>query len=332
MDKMQALKCDLCNGSLIIDDSREFAVCEFCGTKYMANTLRKSIQKIKGTVEVVPGENTKEKIKNDIKAFIAIDNLFKALLLLTDYTDTYPSDPAGYFLKLDFICTQGCTTRIESFRKHHLDNPEAFLYHQAYFYGSKYVFLDFRDNLSILNKLTSTSYTNKYAKLLLDLIKSGTTLFRFDGQFDCSSFSDPQYRNPYIQKALDALKTELIETLGGEIGLSAFDEGVANAREYGKLCEYDNQPINFYSTDCFFLLGNQILSIGGNNDIGYKLEFFTLSHIPNIQELKKIKQKNDIINYQKKIYQKNNLCQYCGGSFKGIFKKICTKCGELKDY
>ena len=49
---MKALVCDFCGGGLIIDDSREFAICEFCGTKYMASTLRQKIQEIRGTVSV----------------------------------------------------------------------------------------------------------------------------------------------------------------------------------------------------------------------------------------------------------------------------------------
>ena len=27
-----------------------------------------------------------------------------------------------------------------------------------------------------------------------------------------------------------------------------------------------------------------------------------------------------------------NLCLYCGGKFKGIFNRICSKCGKEKDY
>ena len=49
---MKALVCDFCGGGLIIDDSREFAICEFCRTKYMASTLRQKIQEIRGTVSV----------------------------------------------------------------------------------------------------------------------------------------------------------------------------------------------------------------------------------------------------------------------------------------
>ena len=30
--------------------------------------------------------------------------------------------------------------------------------------------------------------------------------------------------------------------------------------------------------------------------------------------------------------RKNGLCPYCGGAFKGFFKKVCSKCGKNKDY
>ena len=35
---------------------------------------------------------------------------------------------------------------------------------------------------------------------------------------------------------------------------------------------------------------------------------------------------------QKKRYRQMNVCQYCGGSFKGLFSKKCKVCGRPKDY
>ena len=49
---MKPLVCDLCGGQLIMDDSREFAVCEYCRTKYMKSTLQAKVQEIRGTVKV----------------------------------------------------------------------------------------------------------------------------------------------------------------------------------------------------------------------------------------------------------------------------------------
>lgn len=30
--------------------------------------------------------------------------------------------------------------------------------------------------------------------------------------------------------------------------------------------------------------------------------------------------------------KQQGLCQYCGGTFKGLFIKKCTTCGKAKDY
>ena len=37
-------------------------------------------------------------------------------------------------------------------------------------------------------------------------------------------------------------------------------------------------------------------------------------------------------NYQAQKYKDDDLCQYCGGKFKGLFKPVCSKCGKPKDY
>ena len=55
----------------------------------------------------------------------------------------------------------------------------------------------------------------------------------------------------------------------------------------------------------------------------------------------KEKAKNNELQTQRRIqqelqqneeYRSQNLCQYCGGSFKGFFSKKCIKCGKEKDY
>jgi len=36
--------------------------------------------------------------------------------------------------------------------------------------------------------------------------------------------------------------------------------------------------------------------------------------------------------YQKSMYRIEKRCQHCGGTFNGVFKKVCTNCGKEKDY
>ena len=41
----------------------------------------------------------------------------------------------------------------------------------------------------------------------------------------------------------------------------------------------------------------------------------------------------DYLNQKKRENLRNrNVCQYCGGQFKGVFTKVCSKCGKSKDY
>ena len=35
---------------------------------------------------------------------------------------------------------------------------------------------------------------------------------------------------------------------------------------------------------------------------------------------------------RKDYYRTQELCQHCGGKFKGLFKKVCSNCGRSKDY
>ena len=49
------------------------------------------------------------------------------------------------------------------------------------------------------------------------------------------------------------------------------------------------------------------------------------------KEYEEIK-KQEEINKQQERYRNAGVCQYCGGSFKGLFTKTCIECGKKKDY
>lgn len=40
----------------------------------------------------------------------------------------------------------------------------------------------------------------------------------------------------------------------------------------------------------------------------------------------------NLLNHRKESRKMNGVCQYCGCSFKGLLKKVCSKCGKPKDY
>lgn len=58
-----------------------------------------------------------------------------------------------------------------------------------------------------------------------------------------------------------------------------------------------------------------------NCTYSYNLEYFSLLDVYEFI-LKEFEQTN----------KENKVCQYCGGKFKGLIKKVCSKCGKEKSY
>lgn len=98
MSSFNALKCDFCGGNLVIDDSREFAICEFCGTKYMASTLRTKIQeisgsvKVEGAVETKLGNDEKERLLKNAETYINLGQTKKAETVYDELINMFPDD------------------------------------------------------------------------------------------------------------------------------------------------------------------------------------------------------------------------------------------------
>ena len=61
--------------------------------------------------------------------------------------------------------------------------------------------------------------------------------------------------------------------------------------------------------------------------IGFKNAFEMIAHIK--EKISKITAQEQA---RKEAYRRQNLCQYCGGKFKGAFNKQCCSCGRKKDY
>ena len=74
---MKALRCDFCGAGLIMDKSREFATCEFCGTKYMKETIQDKIQEIRGQVTVAGAVETYTGDKEISRKTDNADSLFE---------------------------------------------------------------------------------------------------------------------------------------------------------------------------------------------------------------------------------------------------------------
>lgn len=65
---------------------------------------------------------------------------------------------------------------------------------------------------------------------------------------------------------------------------------------------------------------------------------FVYNHLICIRHMISSCSYEDIVCYfpcvltKENLFKLNDLCQHCGGTFKGIFSKVCSKCGKPKDY
>ena len=79
---------------------------------------------------------------------------------------------------------------------------------------------------------------------------------------------------------------------------------------------------------------------GINNYAFFTFHFFPQEDNDVTVEKEKILENEEVaiarfweeISNDKKMWREKGLCQYCGGSFKGIFTKKCSSCGRVKDY
>lgn len=95
---MQALKCDMCGGNLIVDDSGLFSVCESCGARHSKERIQRKLEEVKisGPIEVSGIQNA-DKIVENAQSFKVIGEWEKAKRAYKNLTDNYPNDYRGWW-------------------------------------------------------------------------------------------------------------------------------------------------------------------------------------------------------------------------------------------
>ena len=67
---MQQLKCDVCGGKLVMDQSRKFATCENCGMEYSLETMQEMMKALQGAELNVKGIATEQSLIDYAYSFI----------------------------------------------------------------------------------------------------------------------------------------------------------------------------------------------------------------------------------------------------------------------
>ncbi|MBQ8823383.1 MAG: hypothetical protein IJZ82_12130 [Lachnospiraceae bacterium] len=106
---MQPLKCDLCDGTLTMNENGDFAVCDYCGVQYRTERLRVKVQEIKGVVEIIHGPNEKERLLNNAETFTKLNKYDEAWRIYATLQKDYPDDYIVWYRAFETTLTANIT-------------------------------------------------------------------------------------------------------------------------------------------------------------------------------------------------------------------------------
>ena len=337
---MKPLRCDFCNGSLIMDKSREFATCEFCGTKYMKDIIQQKIQEIRGeisivgAVETVTGNAEKERLLKNAETYFRIKEYSKAMQTFKQVTQLFPEDYRGwwgifttqvysYYFSGSFQCVE--PRALSNARQLHPNQAEidSFLNDMVIRYG-KMIRLS-------RNSIPFTAFVKpEHVPASVD---SFTLWIIYQLSLNESILTPPlrdlciSLTNQYVKKIRTG---EIIPThyfirptlYKGEWNINLHNANTASITQFiaAKLhvnCSVQNTPYSIYN-EVTTITFTRVCDIIGRWAIlkNYDSLLIVLMHYPLSN-----------LDYSKYF----NICPYCGGRFKGTIKKVCTKCGKPKE-
>lgn len=303
---MSALTCDICGGNLTMNESGEFAVCESCGMKHTKERVKVKVQEVKGTVkidgpvETVKGETEKNRLKSNIRMFLKLNDLEQAEDLCCEVTKEYPEDVEGWCLRLE-ILDNDIQAIHKYFENYSSNNNALILVGRAVRVFKKIMLL--KDNCAeeelLLTKildLVSVNAPRAYIELFENNVEDIRALFK-DRFNEINYYKDLKDKINNNQKIKNKLKRKI---------------DVKHQLQLDGKCEFLFRNIIHWS-----------VYVPYENDERYE---FILDE--SIEEMLKECEKQ----IQQEKRKKVGNCQHCGASFKGIFNKVCSKCGKPKDY
>ena len=325
MKEYTPLKCDICGGGLILDDSREFAVCEYCGTKYKKSVLQQKILEITGTV-TVEGNVTVRQMDFQVRGGVLEE--FNGVGVEAAIPDTVYIIGRKTFKDcrgLRKVIIPDTVTEIESQAFSGCRNLQSIVLSQNIQKWGSEVFKDCVSLQSVIiprgiKQLGDAIFENcanlKSVRLPEGIVKIGCRAFNNCKQLQNINF--PSTLRKIDQEAFRFCKDLQFITLpdGIEIiGESAFiGSGLReiNIPESVRIIsEYPKNREGYLYTGAF----------QGCAD----LENVTGNFEPFLESFK-------FTPFRTNYLQSKGLCQHCGGRFKGVFHRICSECGEPKDY
>ena len=339
---MAAIACDICGGSLSMDASGEFALCESCGMKHTKDRVRAKVQEVAGTVEVSNIANIESLMKRGHLALEesnwrqANEYFDKALDLNPEYAPAYIGKLCAEFNvpneeSLDSLVTDPISDSNNFKKAVRFTNAE----HQAKLreYEQKineriqqYSYLSAKDLFEVAAKGTvggiqffltkkrvSVNYKNTDGLSLLHVVAGHNP----DIEVIKYLVSQGADVNAIVQSAAVNSNIEIIKYLvsqGADVNTKTYDDltplhwAATKNIEIIKYLVSQGADVNAKDRH-----GNTPLHVAGNN--------------PNAEVVKYLISQGADVN-AKNNWEKQGFCRYCGGQMGGFFTKKCKHCGR----
>ena len=362
----QMLRCDICGGELEIQGSGK-AVCASCGMKYSIESLREKLQGLKTSVtgssdDVAQWEMLLDRYMSSFDYFFACEIAEKILQAQPDNDDVYELHTKLLEWKNLEVNKNGKLIRYHGHAEN-LELPIGIKAIGSNAFGCKNprkrslssVFNDRRiddavpiksivipSSVEIIESPEKESESGAFSGC--DLLNS---VVLYDGLQEIGAFAFYgctalcEITIPQTVKYIGSSAFEQCITLDGCIDLSSVTHigagAFVNCRNVSKFVigtELKHAGIN-----SLYTLGPTKIEYTGSLNIDEATGVAELRrHKQRVEEENKKKEetrrreKEEQKSRQQSNWRSRSLCQYCGGTFKGLFSKKCVSCGCVKDY
>ena len=354
----ELLRCDICGGSIEVQAGGKKGICENCGASYSLERMREIYSGMKvsvtGTKEDV--EQWKRLVETYLHNldFVAAESVVKKILEAVP-SDRFANTLYSQLQDWKYYEVKNSVLIGYSGKQKELILPPGIIeiYDQA-----------FRANPDIENVIIPDSVRRigneafswtKIMEIILptSVYELGENVFSYCHQLKTASISDKIDRIPaHAFEGCVSLENIVLSKRIKHLGEFAFADC---CKLQGTLSFPNIETIGacaFYG--CWSLtriiLGSSLKSVG-NNALMFHDSIFQKDERPVSQrkpvsieyhgsllldteerrEIMRKKEEEKRHREQQEYWRTRNKCQYCGGDFKGIFKK-CVKCGKSKDY
>jgi hypothetical protein len=350
---MAAISCDICGGTLSMDTSGEFAVCDVCGTKHTKDRLKAKAQEITGKVEVSNIASLESLMKRgnlalEDKKWHEADGYFdKVLDINPEYAPAYAgklcANVSNYSPSLKWEKNEYFTSEIKKeedlarYYKPFDALPDVL---KAYYQKA----IRFADETY---KARLEGYNNEIKKRIEEL-KKEFAFFMIIG--DCDTFWETKLINTGYSSYRDSTDKYICNIKMPICLVGRYECGVNFKILRTGRCYKVQNYIDNYAQPCEGVL----LQVKGspNNDYINKGDVAVFTHemlrlekeeqqrLENERKRKQVEENNRRLEEEKRKQEKQRklkeqqekwasegLCRYCGGKL-GLFGRKCKSCGK----